>query len=113
MDPYERLVIEKHGITAFGIEDIEHYGNIFESVILSYVIENVLYLGIDIFSGIHNVLHMALNKIDPHNEKSLHVSFDIDSLDPLEAPSTGTPGTSSVVSQKRHLVYSKLLLSYL
>ena len=35
---------------------------------------------------------MALRKIDPDNNKSLHVSFDIDSLDPLEAPSTGTPG---------------------
>lgn len=35
---------------------------------------------------------MALRKIDPYNNKSLHVSFDIDSLDPLEAPSTGTPG---------------------
>lgn len=42
--------------------------------------------------GIHDVTHMALNKIDPHNIKSLHVSFDIDALDPLEAPSTGTPG---------------------
>jgi len=38
------------------------------------------------------VIHMALNKIDPHNSRSLHVSFDIDALDPLEAPSTGTPG---------------------
>lgn len=36
---------------------------------------------------------MAMNKIDPHHSKSIHVSFDIDSLDPLEAPSTGTPGT--------------------
>lgn len=35
---------------------------------------------------------MALKKIDPDHVKSLHVSFDIDSLDPLEAPSTGTPG---------------------
>lgn len=34
---------------------------------------------------------MALNKIDPNESKSLHVSFDIDSLDPLEAPCTGTP----------------------
>lgn len=42
--------------------------------------------------GIHDVMHMALNKIDPHSSKSLHVSFDIDALDPLEAPSTGTPG---------------------
>lgn len=37
-------------------------------------------------------MHMALNKVDPHNSRSLHVSFDIDALDPLEAPSTGTPG---------------------
>lgn len=34
---------------------------------------------------------MAIEKIDPDEVKSLHVSFDIDSLDPLEAPSTGTP----------------------
>lgn len=66
IDRYERLIIEKFGITAYGMEDIERY-------------------------GIHNVLHMALNKIDSHNSRSLHVSFDIDALDPLEAPSTGVP----------------------
>lgn len=44
------------------------------------------------FQGIHDVVNMALNKIDPNGVKSLHVSFDIDSLDPLEAPSTGTAG---------------------
>lgn len=48
--------------------------------------------------GIHDVLHMALNKIDPQNSKSLHVSFDIDVLDPLEAPSTGTPGLQYIIS---------------
>lgn len=48
--------------------------------------------------GIHDVIHMALNKIDPHNSKSLHVSFDIDVLDPLEAPSTGTPGLRLIIS---------------
>ncbi|KMQ85606.1 arginase- mitochondrial-like protein [Lasius niger] len=66
VDRYERLVIENFGIAAFGMEDIERY-------------------------GIHDVMHMALNKVDPYNSKSLHVSFDIDALDPLEAPSTGTP----------------------
>ncbi|KYM76674.1 Arginase-1 [Atta colombica] len=66
IDRYERLIIEKFGITAYGMEDIERY-------------------------GIHDVIHMALNKIDCHNSKSLHVSFDIDALDPLEAPSTGVP----------------------
>ncbi|XP_017883878.1 arginase-2, mitochondrial isoform X2 [Ceratina calcarata] len=66
IDRYERLVIEKFGITAFGMEDVERY-------------------------GIHDVVYMALSKIDPDESKSLHVSFDIDSLDPLEAPCTGTP----------------------
>ncbi|PBC29529.1 arginase-1 [Apis cerana] len=66
VDSYERLVIEKFGITAFGMEDIERY-------------------------GIHDVTYMALNKIDPNDSRSIHVSFDIDSLDPLEAPCTGTP----------------------
>ncbi|XP_018400681.1 PREDICTED: arginase, hepatic [Cyphomyrmex costatus] len=66
IDSYERLIIEKFDITAYGMEDIERY-------------------------GIHDVIHMALDRIDSHNSRSLHVSFDIDALDPLEAPSTGTP----------------------
>lgn len=37
-------------------------------------------------------MEMALNNVDPKNNKAIHVSFDIDSLDPIEAPSTGTPG---------------------
>ncbi|XP_011871942.1 PREDICTED: arginase, hepatic isoform X1 [Vollenhovia emeryi] len=77
IDRYERLVIEKFGIIAYGMEDIERY-------------------------GIHDVIHMVLNKIDPHNTKSLHVSFDIDVLDPLEAPSTGTPGLRHVISVYVH-----------
>lgn len=66
VDAYERLIIEKHGVAAFGMEDIEKY-------------------------GIHEVTRIALEKINPSGEMSLHVSFDIDSLDALEAPSTGTP----------------------
>ncbi|XP_069686903.1 arginase, hepatic [Periplaneta americana] len=66
IDAYERLIIDKFAITAFGMEDIERY-------------------------GIIEVTNMALRRIDPNNDLSLHVSFDIDSLDALEAPSTGTP----------------------
>lgn len=88
VDSYERLVIEKFGITAFGIEDVERYGNIINSCIIptDYLLINTW------IPGIHDVVYMALNKIDPNESKSLHVSFDIDSLDPLEAPCTGTPG---------------------
>lgn len=60
-------MIERFGVSAFGMEDIEKY-------------------------GIHAVTTLALEKINPNGNKSLHVSFDIDSLDTLEAPSTGTSG---------------------
>lgn len=72
VDSYERLVIDKLSITAFGMEDVENY-------------------------GINTVVNMALDRIDPERRKSIHVSFDIDSLDSLEAPSTGTSGKSHLL----------------
>ena len=42
--------------------------------------------------GMKEAVRYALSKIDPENKRHLHVSFDIDALDPSEAPSTGTPG---------------------
>ena len=44
VDRYERLVLEKFGITAFGMEDVERYGNIF------YNFESFLFKW---FMGIH------------------------------------------------------------
>lgn len=67
VDPLEKVFIDKFNITAFGMEDVDKH-------------------------GITNVVSLALNRIDPDRKKSIHVSFDIDALDPLEAPSTGTPG---------------------
>jgi len=42
--------------------------------------------------GVKEAVKYALSRIDPRNKRQVHVSFDIDALDPLEAPSTGTPG---------------------
>ncbi|KAJ0181131.1 hypothetical protein K1T71_003216 [Dendrolimus kikuchii] len=66
VDKYERLAIEKYNVPAFAMEDVEEYG---------------------IKKSIHHVLQI----LDPEGTKPIHVSFDIDSLDALEAPSTGTP----------------------
>lgn len=71
VDAYERLVIDKLGIVAFGMEDVEKY-------------------------GIADVISMSLDRIDPDRNRSIHVSFDIDSLDALEAPSTGCAGMRSI-----------------
>ncbi|XP_066948231.1 arginase, hepatic-like [Macrobrachium rosenbergii] len=41
--------------------------------------------------GIEEVIRHCLEVLQPSGTRPLHVSFDIDSLDPAEAPSTGTP----------------------
>ncbi|CAG5018469.1 unnamed protein product [Parnassius apollo] len=66
VDNYERLAIEKYNIPTFAMEDIEEH-------------------------GIRKSIHHILQVLDPEMNKPIHVSFDIDSLDSLEAPSTGTP----------------------
>lgn len=40
--------------------------------------------------GIRRVVDMALARINPRGDRPLHLSFDIDGLDPTVCPSTGT-----------------------
>ncbi|XP_023329870.1 arginase-2, mitochondrial isoform X2 [Eurytemora carolleeae] len=40
--------------------------------------------------GIVNAVESALNIVDPLKKRKIHMSFDIDVLDPAEAPATGT-----------------------
>jgi len=40
--------------------------------------------------GIVNAVETALNLVDPLGKRNIHLSFDIDVLDPREAPATGT-----------------------
>ena len=40
--------------------------------------------------GIVEVVEEALKSVDPHGKRNIHLSFDIDSLDPEDAPATGT-----------------------
>jgi arginase len=66
IDYGERVMMEEFGINYFDMRDIEKM-------------------------GIEKVIHRALETLNPKGEKQLHVSFDIDALDPLYANSTGTP----------------------
>lgn len=66
VDPYEKLFIENLGIKVVTIPDIDHF-------------------------GIERCVEDALDAINPSRSRPLHVSFDIDALDPNYAPSTGTP----------------------
>lgn len=66
VESYERYFIDRVGIPVYDMSDVDRL-------------------------GIRNVVQRILNKINPTGTKSLHVSYDIDSLDKLVAPSTGTP----------------------
>ena len=60
--------------------------------------ENIKALGIttayhmpDLFNlGIKEQLKLVLDKINPDRNRPIHLSFDVDGMDPIDAPSTGT-----------------------
>ncbi|KAI1264771.1 arginase [Xylariaceae sp. FL1019] len=64
VDAGEKKILRDHGIKAFSMFDIDRY-------------------------GIGRVMEMALAHIG--NDTPIHLSFDVDALDPMWAPSTGTP----------------------
>ncbi|KAK3803790.1 hypothetical protein RRG08_026025 [Elysia crispata] len=53
--------------------------------ICNFTMEDIRELGID--TAVTN----ALDRIDPEGNRSIHLSFDVDALDPQIIPSTGTP----------------------
>lgn len=64
VDPGEKRILRENGIKAFSMFDIDRH-------------------------GIGRVMEMALGHIG--TDTPIHLSFDVDALDPMWAPSTGTP----------------------
>ncbi|CAK7199779.1 Arginase, catabolizes arginine to ornithine and urea [Sporothrix eucalyptigena] len=64
VDAGEKRILREHGIKAFSMFDIDKH-------------------------GIGRVMEMALAHIG--TDTPIHLSFDVDALDPMWAPSTGTP----------------------
>lgn len=64
IDRGEKKILREHGIKAFSMYDIDRH-------------------------GIGKVMDMALGWIG--SDTPIHLSFDVDALDPMWAPSTGTP----------------------
>lgn len=77
LDEGERAYIRQAGITCFTMHDIDRKG-------MPYVMEQALRILGDGTDGVH-------------------LSFDIDSLDPAEAPGTGTPIPGGVSYREAHL----------
>jgi len=65
VDTGEKAILKQHNLKAFSMTEVDRY-------------------------GIGKVMEMALDHIDPQRRTPIHLSFDVDSLDPTVAPSTGT-----------------------
>lgn len=66
LDQGEREIIAKEKICVYSSDEVKSY-------------------------GMNKVLKKALNQLDPQNQAPLHLSFDIDIIDPRLAPATGVP----------------------
>ncbi|RUS34093.1 hypothetical protein BC938DRAFT_482406, partial [Jimgerdemannia flammicorona] len=64
VDKDEKRILREKGIKAFSMSHVDRY-------------------------GIGQVVEMALDHVNPKRDRPIHLSFDIDALDPSVAPSTG------------------------
>lgn len=66
VDAGEKRILKEHNIKAFSMHEVDKY-------------------------GIGKVVELALDAVNPNRDLPIHLSFDVDALDPSVAPSTGTP----------------------
>ncbi|KLO19223.1 arginase [Schizopora paradoxa] len=79
VDKGEKMILKKHGIKAFSMHEVDKY-------------------------GIGKVVEMALDHVNPKRDRPVHLSFDVDALDPSVAPSTGTPVRGGLTFREGHYI---------
>ncbi|TFY74054.1 hypothetical protein EWM64_g9958 [Hericium alpestre] len=83
VDPGEKALLRKHDIAAFSMHEVDRY-------------------------GIGQVVEMALDRVNPARDRPVHLSFDVDALDPTVAPSTGTPVRGGLTFREGHYICERL-----
>ena len=83
LDVGEKAVLRKHNMAAFTMHEVDRY-------------------------GIGRVVEMALDRVNPGRDKPIHLSFDVDALDPSVAPSTGTPVRGGLTFREGHYICERL-----
>lgn len=79
VDPGEKIILKKYGIKAFSMHEVDKF-------------------------GIAKIVEMALDHVNPKRDKPIHLSFDVDALDPSVAPSTGTPVRGGLTFREGHYI---------
>ncbi|KAF9520058.1 hypothetical protein BS47DRAFT_1336355 [Hydnum rufescens UP504] len=79
VDAGERAILRQNGIKAFSMHEVDKF-------------------------GIGKVMEMALDHVNPNRDLPIHLSFDVDALDPSVAPSTGTPVRGGLTFREGHYI---------
>lgn len=79
IDAGEKRILKENNIKAFSMHEVDKY-------------------------GIGKVVEMALDHVNPKRELPIHLSFDVDALDPSVAPSTGTPVRGGLTFREGHYI---------
>ncbi|TFK42467.1 arginase [Crucibulum laeve] len=79
VDAGEKRILRENGIKAFSMHEVDRY-------------------------GIGKVVEMALDHVNPDRNRPIHLSFDVDALDPTVAPSTGTPVRGGLTFREGHYI---------
>jgi len=79
VDAGERRIMKENGIKAFSMHEVDKY-------------------------GIGKVVELALDAVNPNRDLPIHLSFDVDALDPSVAPSTGTPVRGGLTFREGHYI---------
>lgn len=79
IDAGEKKILKDNKIRAFSMHEVDKY-------------------------GIGKVVEMALDHVNPARDLPIHLSFDVDALDPSVAPSTGTPVRGGLTFREGHYI---------
>lgn len=79
--------LKPQNIVYIGLRDVERGER---ELLKQYNIKSFTMYDVD-KHGIGSVVEQALNYLAPNRDKPIHLSFDVDGLDPSVAPATGTP----------------------
>jgi arginase len=83
LDAGERTLLKEANVAVFTMKEIDRY-------------------------GIARVMEQVLETVDPDHTRPIHVSYDIDVVDPSEAPGTGTRVKGGLTYRESHLVVELL-----
>mmetsp|Transcript_81346 Transcript_81346/g.170072 ORF Transcript_81346/g.170072 Transcript_81346/m.170072 type:complete len:377 (+) Transcript_81346:134-1264(+) len=86
VDVYERALLRDSGVAVFTMHEVDRW-------------------------GIGRVVDMALHRVNPHSDRPIHLSFDIDACDPSVAPGTGTCSRGGLSFREAHYICERLSMT--